>query len=167
MFGRISELQPHGTSPLDELLSLSAAELRGISKSNAEKTFIILISDCYPEPVSVGDIWNSDIYLHVRKQAVHLGRQGVPVLVVDPVQSHPGYVEGSPGRRLGRFIAHATGGNLISFGKPSKYDIFGALKEDHSKPKFITPVETGTVNNSNLGTLNASLGSLFDQMTAL
>lgn len=97
MFGRISELQPRGTSPLDELLSLSAAELRRISKSNAEKAFII----------------------------------------------------------------------LISFAQPSKYDIFGALKEDHSKPKFITPVETGTVNNSNLGTSNASLGSLFDQMTAL
>ncbi|MCK5037235.1 MAG: hypothetical protein KAS73_15165 [Candidatus Sabulitectum sp.] len=163
VFGRINELQPHGTSPLDELLALSAAELKRISKSSAEKTFIILISDCYPEPVPVGDIWNSDIYQRVRKQAVHLGRQGLPVLVVDPVQANLRFVEDSPGRKLGRFIAHATGGNLISFGKQPQYDIFGALKEDHSKPKFIAPIDAGTSQ----GMINSSLGSLFDQMTTV
>ena len=167
VFGRINELQPHGTSPLDELLALSAAELRRVSKSSAEKTFIILISDCYPEPVPVGDIWNSDIYQRVRKQAVRLGRQGVSVLVVDPVQANLQFVETSPGRKLGRFIAHVTGGNLISFGKPTQYDIFGALKEDYSKPTFISPTDAGTVSNFNQGTLNSSLGSLFDQMTSL
>lgn len=166
VFGRISELQPRGTSPLDELLALSAAELRRIAKSNAEKTFIILISDCYPEPVPVGDIWNCDIYQRVRKQAIHLGKQGVPVLVVDPVQANPQYVESSPGRRLGRFIAHVTGGNLVAFVKPSKYDVLGALIEDHSKPKFIIPEDTMNNGVASFGSPGGSLGSLFDQMTS-
>ncbi len=160
VFGRISELQPQGTSPIDELLSLSAAELRRISKSNAEKSFVILVSDCYPEPVPVGDIWNSDIYNRVRKQAVHLGRQGIPVLIVDPVQSNLKFVESSPGRRLGRFIAHATGGDLISFGKSTEFDIFGALKEDHSKPKFISQCLPGMKNQSNPAAMNDLIGGI-------
>lgn len=164
VFGRISELQPRGTSPLDELLALSAAELRRIAKSNAENTFIILISDCYPEPVPAGDIWNSDIYQRVRKQALHLGKQGVPVLVVDPVQANPLYVENSPGRKLGRFIANASGGNLVAFVKPPKYDVLGALIEDYSKPKFIIPEDAMNNGVASFGSPGGSLGSLFDQM---
>ncbi|PIE51805.1 hypothetical protein CSA37_00600 [Candidatus Fermentibacteria bacterium] len=149
VFGRLNDLTPGGATPLDELLSLSGSELRRSSRSEAEQRFIILLSDCFPEPVPVGDVWNSDIYGRVRKQAVNLGRQGIPVLVIDPMQISRQSADDSPGRRLGRFIAHKTGGKHVTFAKESQYDIFGALKESALKPRFVSL-------NSGEGTLRSS-----------
>ena len=164
VFGRLNELEPDGESPLDQLLSLSAAELRRSGKTCAEQKFIILISDCFPEPVPVGDIWNSDIYHRVRKQAANLGRQGIPVMVVDPMQMNAKIAETSPGRRLGRFIAQSTGGKLVSFAKESSYDIFGALKDSAIKPKFISLDDT---EYSSYTAARAQVGALFHHMQGL
>jgi len=138
VFGRLNDLNPGGATPLDELLSISGSELRRSSRSEAEQRFIILLSDCFPEPVPVGDIWNSDIYGRVRRQAVNLGRQRIPVLVIDPMQINRKSSDDSPGRRLGRFVAHTTGGKHVTFARESQYDIFGALKESSLKPKLVS-----------------------------
>ena len=164
MFGRLNELKPCGETPLDELLSLSSAELRRAGKTSAEQKFIILISDCFPEPVPVGDIWNSEIYERVRRQALNLRRQNIPVMVIDPLQLSPKTAGTSPGRRLGRFIAHTTGGKLVSFARESSYDIFGALKESAMKPRFI-PEDGG---DDSLRAMyiagSSSMGSVFDKI---
>jgi hypothetical protein len=141
--------------------------LRRSGKTNTEQKFIILISDCFPEPVPVGDIWNSDIYSRVRRQAVNLGRQRIPVMVIDPLQIPARTVEESPGKRLGRFIAHSTGGKLVSFTKESSYDIFGALKDSAIKPRLVLLDGQNDNPGTSLTGNRSSLGSLFDQMGSL
>ncbi len=165
VFGGLNDLNPGGATPLDELLSVSGSELRRSGGSNAEQRFIILLSDCFPEPVPVGDIWNSDIYGRVRKQAGSLARQGIPVLVIDPMQISRKAAEESPGRRLGKFIAHTTGGKHVTFAKESQYDIFGALKESALKPRLVI-LDDVQGESAGYGSISASpsLARLFRQM---
>ena len=149
------------------MLSIAGNELRRSSRSDAEQRFIILLSDCFPEPVPVGDIWNSDIYGRVRRQAVNLARQRIPVLVIDPMQLNKRTAENSPGRRMGKFIAHTTGGKHVTFAKESRYDIFGALKESALKPKLVSL----NLQNDNTGngsySESLSLAKLCSQMDSL
>ncbi len=167
VFGRLNDLRPGGATPLDELLSIAGNELRRSSRSSAEQRFIILLSDCFPEPVPVGDIWNSNIYGRVRRQAVNLARQRIPVLVIDPMQVNRKTAETSPGRRLGKFIAHITGGKHVTFAKESQYDIFGALKESALKPKLVSLDSQNDNTGFGLPSGSDSLVKLLRQMDSL
>lgn len=111
VFGRMRELSPGGYTPLTEALRIAGREL---GRTGASRGFLLLISDCYPEPLPpmCRSPWESDLYSEVRREAEMLGRRQIPVLIIDP---SPGIVgENNPGRRLGRFIARTSGGVFAS-----------------------------------------------------
>ena len=117
VYGRISELVSTGYTPLASSISrarelLKKAETSGSVKGN----FILLVSDCAPEPLPLGisDPYESDLYGSVRKQADLCAGAGIPILIVDPL-NYPDLKspEKMPGRRLARYIEKATRGMLL------------------------------------------------------
>jgi Mg-chelatase subunit ChlD len=116
VFGRVKDLVPGGHSPLAEALSVSRRELLKARKiEGAKNCFVLLVSDCYPEPIPHGtaDIYDSEPYRRARLEAGFLGHSRLPVAILDPMNVSSGIVESLPGRRLARFIARATLGVLI------------------------------------------------------
>lgn len=111
VFGRMRELSPGGYTPLSEALRIAGREL---GRTGASRGFLLLISDCYPEPLPplCRSPWESDLYSEVRREAEMLGRLSIPVLIIDPSAGVVG--ENNPGRRLGRFISRASGGVFAS-----------------------------------------------------
>ncbi len=73
--------------------------------------------------------------------------------------------EESPGRRLGKFIAHTTGGKHVNFVRESQYDIFGALKDSALKPKLVLLDDVqGEASGLNSFSVSPSLARLFRRM---
>ncbi|MBD3277719.1 MAG: AAA domain-containing protein [Candidatus Aegiribacteria sp.] len=117
VYGRISELVSTGYTPLASSISrarelLKKAETGG----NVRGNFILLVSDCAPEPLPLGisDPYESDLYGSVRKQADLCANAGIPILIVDPL-NYPDLKspEEMPGRRLARYIEKVTRGMLL------------------------------------------------------
>lgn len=116
VFGRVRDLVSGGHSPLPEALAMAERELlKARSIDGAKNCFVLLVSDCYPEPVPPGsvDIYDSEPYRRTRRAASSLGLARLPVAILDPMNISCEIVETLPGRRLARFIARATSGVLI------------------------------------------------------
>lgn len=116
VFGKVKDLVPGGHSPLAQALSIAERELlRARKMEGAKNCFVLMISDCYPEPIPQGteDIYESAPYRQVRRAASSLGHNKLPVAILDPMNISTDIVESMPGRRLARFVARATSGVLI------------------------------------------------------
>lgn len=116
VFGRVKDLVPGGFSPVSEALDTARRELLKARKlEGARNCFVLLVSDCYPEPLPPGteDIYDSEPYRRVRRIASTLGRDRLPVAILDPMNMEANLIESMPGRRLARHIARATLGVLI------------------------------------------------------
>ena len=117
VYGRVAELVSSGYTPLAEALTIARGTLKRCSTTSGKTgTFILLVSDCAPEPLPVGcpDPYESDLYGEVRREATMCSVAHLPILIIDPmnypsIQSPEIY----PGRRLARFIEKVTGGMLI------------------------------------------------------
>ncbi|MCK5117533.1 MAG: VWA domain-containing protein [Candidatus Aegiribacteria sp.] len=117
VYGRMEELTSSGYTPLAE--SISTAR-RALQKSNTtgdiRGNYILLVSDCAPEPLPLGcqDPYESDLYAEARKQAQKCGSVGIPIFVIDPLE-YPTLKspEEMPGRRLARYIEGVTRGILL------------------------------------------------------
>ncbi len=114
VLGKLGELAPSGETPLADTLLLAGRELAKAGSAGSARGFVLLVSDCYPEPFPPGDPWKSTAYEASRNAGVVLGRMGFPIVVVDPMSFIAGYIEKSPGRRLGRYLAGVSGGELVS-----------------------------------------------------
>lgn len=116
VFGRVKDLVPGGNSPLADGLYLARRELSKSRRTEgARNCFVMLVSDCYPEPVPPGrsDIYESEPYTRVRLEARALGSARMPVAILDPMNVSSEIAESLPGRRLARFVARASSGVLI------------------------------------------------------
>lgn len=117
VYGRIAELASSGYTPLAEAISIARRALKN-SNTNGDVrgNFILLASDCAPEPLPLGcpDPYESELYDGVRKEARMCSNEGIPILIVDPM-NYPTIksMETMPGRRLGRYIEKVTRGMLI------------------------------------------------------
>lgn len=114
VLGKLGELTPSGATPLAEALLLAGRELAKAGRAGPARGFVLLVSDCYPEPFPPGDPWDSAAYEATRNAGAFLGRMGFPIVVIDPMSFTAEYIEKSPGRRLGRHLASVSGGDLVS-----------------------------------------------------
>lgn len=114
VLGKLGELSPSGATPLAEALLLAGRELSKAGRAGPARGFVLMVSDCYPEPFPPGDPWNSTAYEAARNAGAFLGRMGFPIVVIDPMSFTAEYIEKSPGRRLGRHLASVSGGDLVS-----------------------------------------------------
>jgi Mg-chelatase subunit ChlD len=140
VFGRVKDLRPGGFTPLEQALRLARMELLRLRKLDTiYRSFIILVSDCYPEPLPEGiaEPYESDLYKRVRLQATLLRGSRIPVAVIDPSSIRAEFREAMPGRRLARFISSVTGGVFISL--PAAEMTFGGPLT----PRFIVEARKG------------------------
>ena len=117
VYGRVAELVSSGYTPLAEALMIARRTLKRCSTASGKTgSFILLVSDCAPEPLPPGCHYpyESKIYGKVRKEAQMCSIADFPVLIIDPM-NYPSEKspEILPGRRLARFIEKVTGGMLI------------------------------------------------------
>ncbi len=134
VIGGMKELKCGGYSPLDNALKIARRELVRIQRADpAHKSMLLLVSDCYPEPLPIKtlDPYESKEYKAVRHQAKLLTGARLPVVVVDPTNPHAAIAETLPGRRLARFIAKSTNGSYINI--PAEKVSAGGFRG----PKFI------------------------------
>ena len=114
VLGKLGELSPSGATPLAETLLLAGRELAKAGRAGPARGFVLLVSDCYPEPLPPGDPWESKVYDAARNAGAVLGRMGFPIVVIDPMSFLSEFIEKSPGRRLGRHLASVSGGDLVA-----------------------------------------------------
>ena len=117
VYGRVAELVSSGYTPLAEALRIARRTLKRCSSTSGKAGhFILLVSDCAPEPLPVGckDPYESELYGEVRMEAQMCDAAHLPILIIDPM-NYPSITnpEIAPGRRLARFIEKVTGGMLI------------------------------------------------------
>ena len=117
VYGRLAELVSSGYTPIAEALMIARRTLKKCSiTSGITGSFILLVSDCIPEPLPLGclDPYGSELYGAVRKEAQMCGIAHIPILIIDPMNyTSIKSPEILPGRRLARFIEKVTGGMLI------------------------------------------------------
>lgn len=117
VYGLMGELVSEGYTPLADAMRTARTALKNSSPSgDLRGHFILLVSDCAPEPLPPGctDPYGSDIYGNVRKQADICGRLNIPVLIIDPLNYPTLYSpDRTPGRRLARYIEKVTRGSVI------------------------------------------------------
>jgi Mg-chelatase subunit ChlD len=140
VFGRVRDLVPGGHSPLASALTLAERELEKARRAGgARNCFVVLVSDCYPEPLPPGtpDVYASEPYADTRRAARSLGRARMPVIIFDPVNVPMQVMEALPGRRLARYIARATNGILIPVPaekvKPGGFSVSDLLGAENSR----------------------------------
>ncbi len=149
VYGRVAELISSGYTPLEEALLISRRTLKKCSTTSGKTgSFILLVSDCAPEPLPLGcqAPYESDLYGGVRKEARMCSIAGLPILIIDPMNyTSIKSPEILPGRRLARFIENVTGGMLIHM--PSSI-----LEKDNLIVKVITSLtgnnEYRTISNT-------------------
>ncbi len=142
VFGRIAGLAPGGCSPLGSALVTAEREIvRARMHSTAGSCMVILVSDCYPEPVpaGAGDIYESAPYREVKQAARSLGMKKIPVVILDPVNVPRDLAESLPGRRLARFVARASTGVHICLPaekvRPSGFSVAQVLEAGHARSR--------------------------------
>jgi Mg-chelatase subunit ChlD len=115
----LGRLKFHGMTPLADGLfkSLSMARLEK-SKSPGSRCTVILLSDCYPEPLLPGydDVFDDPAYRRSINVAATYRKAQTMLLVINPTFSSPEGV--LPGEILSKRLAQASGGRLIKFFRP-------------------------------------------------
>ena len=117
VYGRMKELTSSGYTPIAEAISTARRSLQKDNTSgDIRGSFILLVSDCAPEPLPVGcrDPFESDLYGSVKMEARMCRSIGIPIMVIDPLD-YPTLKspEDMPGRRLARYIVNVTRGLML------------------------------------------------------
>jgi len=133
----LGRLKFHGETPIADGLykSLNMARLEK-SKNPASRSIVILLSDCYPEPITPGctDIFDDPAYRNSVNAAVQYKKGNIMLLVINPAfESQEGKL---PGEILSKNIVSASGGELIKlyrpkdqrYAKPSRKEIETIIK---------------------------------------
>ena len=138
VFGRMKELKSGGYTPLATALQIARMQLLQLKRADpVNRSFIILVSDCYPEPIQqLGDPYEAEPYKEVRHQAELLRQSGIPSVVIDPSNPSKGIAEKLPGRRLARFITNVSRGVYINIPMITLKSL-GSIT-----PKFVEDEET-------------------------
>ncbi len=154
VFGEMGRLSSGGYTPLSEAMRIAGTELNRQKRADASlKPFVILVSDCYPEPLpdDTSEPYESAPYCKARLNADFFERQRIPVVVIDPSEPSRHIAESMPGRKLARYIVRKTGGIFISL-PASK------LKRTVVTPKMIKD----SLKEKQAAELSKILNGLFD-----
>ena len=126
----MTELKIHGQTPLADglLKALSMARLERLRKPGS-KNLVILISDCYPEPLTgrFSDLFDEPSYLNALSSAALYKKSNVYLLVINPCLEHRSEGEMLPGERLSQSLADASGGKLIKLFRPESCGADGKI----------------------------------------
>ena len=115
----LAKLSFRGETPLADGLqkTLTMARLERF-KNPGSQSLVVLLSDCFPEPIPPGwsDLFDSPAYRDARAAAALYRRDKVQLLVLLAApdrSSSPESREPTPGERLGEAIAAAAAGRLM------------------------------------------------------
>ncbi|MCP4580729.1 MAG: VWA domain-containing protein [candidate division Zixibacteria bacterium] len=128
----LSKLKFHGETPIADGLykSLSMARLEN-SKNPGSKSIVVLLSDCYPEPLTPGcsNIFDDPAYRNSINAAAQYRKGNTMLLVINP--AFDPNESNLPGETLSENMAEVSGGKLIKlfrskderYAKPSRKEI--------------------------------------------
>jgi Mg-chelatase subunit ChlD len=115
----LGRLRIHGETPLADGLrkSLHMAKLEK-GKNPGSRGIVILLSDCYPEPITPGyeDRFDDPVYKEAVNAAVPFKRARITLLVINPAFTTE--TAKYPGELLSKKISQASGGRLIKLYRP-------------------------------------------------
>lgn len=115
----LSRLKFHGETPIADglLKSLNMARLER-NKNPGSKSIVILLSDCYPEPLTRGceHVFEDPAYRNSLNAAGTYRKAGLMLLVINP--AFESEVATRPGELLADKLVKAAGGKLIKLLRP-------------------------------------------------
>jgi Mg-chelatase subunit ChlD len=115
------QLRIRGETPLADGLfkALAMVRLEKYRKPGT-RNLVILISDCYPEPITgfYPDLFDEPAYRDAIRCAAVYRRSRVPLLVINPAYQRTGGKEDFPGTRLADALIRESRGRLIRLYRP-------------------------------------------------
>ncbi len=160
------QLSIKGATPLGDGL-VKALEMVKIEKTKnpGSKPVIILLSDCFPEPIThrYDDIMDEPMYRHALSASEMIRRRGVSLIIINPSYRSESYLQAAgasfrrtPGERLTNRMIQRSGGLLIPLKtrmhhshKSATTKIIGQEKQIHDILASIESVFTGQRDNRN------------------
>jgi Mg-chelatase subunit ChlD len=150
--GNLLKLKVHGETPLaDGLLKARAMVRLEQYRKPGSKNLVLLLSDCYPEPLTglYEDIFDEPAYRDAIRAAAFFRKERISLLVINPSFALPDQKILSPGERLAQRIAQEGRGKLITlhrakgtlddaYAAPSSAEIrmiIHGIEEMYGKPK--------------------------------
>jgi len=128
--GNLTRLTPSGFSPLADGLK-KALEVFKQEKRRSPNfiPFAILISDCFPEPLThkYADLLEEPAYQETLKVSKDFRREKIPIVVINPAHGKSKSGEFFGGSKLGMKIAHISDGKYYGIPEkeiPSRTDFF-------------------------------------------
>lgn len=115
----LGQLKFHGETPLADGLAKSMAMARlEKSKNPGSRSIVILLSDCYPEPLTRGreSLFDDPAYRNAINTAATYRRSKLTLLLINPSFQTPEAT--LPGEVLSDRIVQASGGKLIKLIRP-------------------------------------------------
>jgi len=111
----LKKLEIHGQTPLADGLikSLSMAKIERYKKQGS-KSLVILLSDCYPEPITgkYGNIFNEPAYIDTMNAASLFKKKKVSLILVKPTDLGS-EKKAKPGEKLAQIICERSGGKIL------------------------------------------------------
>lgn len=136
----LRRIMVQGMTPLADGLEKSLAMIRlERQRKPGSRNLAVLLSDCYPEPLTHrhDDVFDEPAYRRSLAAAAHFRQQKVSLLVINPSFKNTEEMGFLPGERLSAALARESGGRLIKifrdefapgtvnrlYGPPSKREI--------------------------------------------
>jgi len=128
--GNLTRLTPSGFSPLADGLKKALEVFKQEKRRSPNFTpFAILISDCFPEPLThkYADLLEEPAYQETLKVSKDFRREKIPIVVINPAHGKSKSGELFGGSKLGMKIAHISNGKYYGISEkeiPSRTDFF-------------------------------------------
>jgi len=130
VLGNLTRLTPSGFSPLADGLKKALEVFRQEKRRSPNFIpFAILISDCFPEPLThkYADLLEEPAYQETLKLSKDFRREKIPIVVINPAHGKSKSGELFGGSKLGMKIAHISNGKYYGISEkevPSRNDFF-------------------------------------------
>ena len=128
--GNLTRLTPSGFSPLADGLRKALQVFKQEKRRSPNFIpFAVLISDCFPEPLThkYTDLLEEPAYLDTLKVSKDFRREKIPIVVINPAHGKSKSGELFGGSKLGMKIAHISNGKYYGISEkeiPSRDDFF-------------------------------------------
>jgi len=130
--GSLLKLKVHGETPLaDGLLKARAMVRLEQYRKPGSKNLVMLLSDCYPEPLTglCEDLFDEPAYRDAIRAAGLFRKERISLLVISPTFGAPDHQRLTPGERLAQRIAQEGRGKLITLHRAK-----GTLDDAYAAP---------------------------------
>jgi magnesium chelatase subunit D len=137
--GNLARLVPSGYTPLADGLRKALQVFKQEKRRSPDFIpFAILVSDCFPEPLThkYTDLFEEPAYLEVLKVSKNFRREKIPIVVINPSQGKDREGKFKSGTRLGMKIAGISRGRYYGISEkeiPSRYTFFA----EHARKRYV------------------------------